>query len=45
MSRARAGYQVEIGAAGAMSSAAVVEAVGGSVRQALDAAAISFQNT
>ena len=40
-----AGCQVEIGAAGAMSSAAVVEAVGGSVRQALDAAAISFQNT
>ena len=28
-----------------MSSAAVVEAAGGSVRQALDAAAISFQNT
>ncbi len=40
-----AGCQVEIGAAGAMSSSAVVEAVGGSVRQALDAAAISFQNT
>ena len=40
-----AGCQVEIGAAGAMSSAAVVEAAGGSVRQALDAAAISFQNT
>lgn len=40
-----AGCQVEIGAAGAMSSAAVVEAVGGTVRQALDAAAISFQNT
>jgi L-serine dehydratase len=40
-----AGCQVEIGAAGAMSSAAIVEAVGGSVQQALDAAAISFQNT
>ena len=36
---------MEIGAVGAMSSAAVVEAAGGSVRQALDAAAISFQNT
>ncbi len=40
-----AGCQVEIGAAGAMSSAAVVEAAGGTVRQALDAAAVSFQNT
>jgi L-serine dehydratase len=40
-----AGCQVEIGAAGAMSSAAVVEAAGGTARQALDAAAISFQNT
>lgn len=40
-----AGCQVEIGAAGAMASAAVVEAVGGTARQALDAAAISFQNT
>ena len=40
-----AGCQVEIGAAGAMASAAVVEAAGGSVQQALDAAAISFQNT
>ena len=40
-----AGCQVEIGAAGAMASAAVVEAAGGSARQALDAAAISFQNT
>jgi L-serine dehydratase len=40
-----AGCQVEIGAAGAMSAAAVVEVAGGSVRQALDAAAISFQNT
>lgn len=40
-----AGCQVEIGAAGAMSAAAVVEAAGGSARQAADAAAISFQNT
>jgi L-serine dehydratase len=40
-----AGCQVEIGAAGAMASAAVVEAVGGTPNQALDAAAISFQNT
>jgi len=40
-----AGCQVEIGAAGAMAAAAVVEAVGGSASQALDAAAISFQNT
>jgi L-serine dehydratase len=40
-----AGCQVEIGAAGAMASAAVVESVGGTPQQALDAAAISFQNT
>lgn len=40
-----AGCQVEIGAAGAMGAAAVVEAVGGRVDQALDASAISFQNT
>jgi L-serine dehydratase len=40
-----AGCQVEIGAAGAMGAAAVVEASGGTARQALDAAAISFQNT
>jgi len=40
-----AGCQVEIGAAGAMAAAAVVEVVGGSVRHALDAAAIAFQNT
>jgi L-serine dehydratase len=40
-----AGCQVEIGAAGAMAAAAVVEAAGGSARQALDAAAISFQNS
>jgi len=39
-----AGCQVEIGAAGAMAAAAVVEAAGGSARQALDAAAITFQN-
>ncbi len=40
-----AGCQVEIGAAGAMGAAAVVEAAGGTPRQAADAAAISFQNT
>jgi L-serine dehydratase len=40
-----AGCQVEIGAAGAMAAAAVVEAAGGSARQATDAAAVSFQNT
>jgi len=40
-----AGCQVEIGAAGAMAASATVEAVGGSARQAIDAAAISFQNT
>lgn len=40
-----AGCQVEIGAAGAMGSAAVVEAAGGTAQQAADAAAISFHNT
>jgi L-serine dehydratase len=40
-----AGCQVEIGAAGAMAAAAVVEAGGGTPRQAADAAAIAFQNT
>lgn len=40
-----AGCQVEIGAAGAMAAAAVVDAVGGAASQACDAAAISFQNT
>jgi L-serine dehydratase len=40
-----AGCQVEIGAAGAMGAAAVVEAAGGGAAQALDAAAISLQNT
>jgi L-serine dehydratase len=40
-----AGCQVEIGAAGAMSAALVVEVAGGSVQQACDAAAISLQNT
>jgi L-serine dehydratase len=40
-----AGCQVEIGAAGAMAAAAVVEGVGGTAQQACDAAAISFQNT
>ncbi|MCH5377558.1 MAG: L-serine ammonia-lyase, iron-sulfur-dependent, subunit alpha [Planctomycetes bacterium] len=40
-----AGCQVEIGASGAMAAAAIVDAVGGTARQACDAAAISFQNT
>lgn len=40
-----AGCQVEIGAAGAMAAAAVVEVAGGTPAQAADAAAISFQNT
>jgi L-serine dehydratase len=40
-----AGCQVEIGAAGAMAAAAVVEFAGGTARQAADAAAIAFQNT
>ena len=40
-----AGCQVEIGAAGAMAAAAVVEASGGRGVQALDAAAIALQNT
>jgi len=40
-----AGCQVEIGVSGAMAAAAVVEAVGGTARQAADAAAISLQNT
>jgi L-serine dehydratase len=40
-----AGCQVEIGAAGAMAAAAVVEMAGGRADQALDAAAIAFQNT
>ncbi len=40
-----AGCQVEIGAAGAMAAAAVVDAAGGSPTQAADAAAIAFQNT
>ncbi len=40
-----AGCQVEIGAAGAMGSAAVVEFAGGTAGQACDAAAVSFQNT
>jgi L-serine dehydratase len=40
-----AGCQVEIAAAGAMAAAAVVESAGGTAAQAMDAAAISFQNT
>jgi L-serine dehydratase len=39
-----AGCQVEIGAAGAMAAAAVVEAFGGTAREACDAAAIAFHN-
>ena len=40
-----AGCQVEIGVAGAMASAAVVDAAGGTAAQAADAAAVSLQNT
>jgi L-serine dehydratase len=40
-----AGCQVEIGAAGAMAAAAVVEVAGGSAQEAADAAAIAFQNS
>ena len=40
-----AGCQVEIGVAGAMAAAAVVEFAGGSADQAANAAAISLQNT
>jgi L-serine dehydratase len=40
-----AGCQVEIGAAGAMAAAAAVEALGGSADLALDAAAVSLQNS
>ncbi len=40
-----AGCQVEIGAAGAMAAAAVVESAGGSPSAALDAASIALQNT
>ena len=40
-----AGCQVEIGAAGAMGAAAVVESVGGSAKDACDAASIAFQNS
>ncbi len=40
-----AGCQVEIGVAGAMAAAAVVEIAGGTARQAADAAAIALQNT
>jgi len=40
-----AGCQVEIGAAGAMAAAAAVEAMGGSAALALDAAAVSLQNS
>jgi L-serine dehydratase len=40
-----AGCQVEIGAAGAMAAASVVEAAGGGAGPACEAAAIAFQNT
>jgi L-serine dehydratase len=40
-----AGCQVEIGAAGAMAAAAVVEMAGGRAVQAADAAAVALQNT
>jgi L-serine dehydratase len=40
-----AGCQVEIGIAGAMAAAAVVEIAGGSAAQAADAASIALQNT
>lgn len=40
-----AGCQVEIGAAGAMAAAAAMEAAAGTAAQALDAAAVSLQNS
>jgi L-serine dehydratase len=40
-----AGCQVEIGAAGAMAAASVVEMAGGNAQQATDAASIALQNT
>jgi L-serine dehydratase len=40
-----AGCQVEIGAAGAMAAGSVVDFLGGTARQAADAAAIALQNT
>jgi L-serine dehydratase len=40
-----AGCQVEIGAGGAMASAACVEAAGGNAASVTDAASIAFQNT
>ncbi len=40
-----AGCQVEIGVAGAMAAAAVIEASGGTAAQAADAAAVALQNT
>jgi len=42
---APSGCQVEIGAAGAMGAAAVVEAAGGTASNAANAAAIAFQNS
>ncbi len=40
-----AGCQVEIGAAGAMAAASVVEAFGGPIKEAIDAASVALQNT
>jgi L-serine dehydratase len=40
-----AGCQVEIGVAGAMAAAAVVEAMGGTADQSTQAAAVALQNT
>jgi L-serine dehydratase len=40
-----AGCQVEIGVAGAMAAAAVVDAMGGTADQSAQAAAVAFQNT
>lgn len=40
-----AGCQVEIGVAGAMGAAAIMDVLGGSAKEAFEAAAISLQNT
>jgi len=44
-SGAQGGCQAEVGSASAMAAAAIVEAKGGTVRQALDAAAFALMNT
>jgi L-serine dehydratase len=44
-SGARGGCQAEVGSASAMAAAAIVEAMGGSPRQACDAAAFALMNT